>query len=64
MSMWKFYLMIAAPMLEQVSKALASKDADTVGPDDRAAAFLHYAATACTAIANDQPIPPIPSSIQ
>jgi hypothetical protein len=64
MSLWKFYLLMAAPLLEAVSKTLKNKDADDVGPDDRAAAFLHYAAVAITALANDQPLPTMPASVK
>lgn len=64
MSMWKFYLLMAAPLLDAVSRTLKAKDPDDVGPDDRAAAFLHYASVAISAIAADQPMPPMPSSLK
>lgn len=60
---WKFYLMMAYPSLEMVSRMLAQKDADNVGPDDKAAAFLHYASVAIQAIINDQPLPQPPAAL-
>lgn len=61
---WKFYLFMSVPMLEMVSKQLAQKDADTVGPDDKAAQFLHFASVACAAIAADQPLPELPAALK
>lgn len=60
---WKFYLTFAAGPLELVSKLLASKDANTTGADDKAAAFLHYASLGIRAIINDQDVPPLPAPL-
>lgn len=63
MEKWKFYLMIAAPNLDAVSRMLAAKDANTTGSDDVAAAFLHYTSLAINAILQDQPVPEMPKSL-
>lgn len=60
---WKFYLMIAAGPLEMVSKLLKNQDANDVGTDDKAAAFLHYASLGIQAIINDQPLPTVPNTL-
>lgn len=54
---WKLMLMFIAPLLSQVAFLLAHKDEDDTGIDDKAAAFLKYAATAINAIIADQPLP-------
>lgn len=57
----RMYLMFVAPLLESVSRMLANKDANTDGPDDKAASFLHFAAVGVTAIIEDRPLPMVPS---
>lgn len=61
---WKMLLFVVAPLLESVSAILKNKDADDIGPDDKAAQFLHYAAVAVAAIRDEQPLPTMPASLK
>jgi hypothetical protein len=61
---WKIYLFFVIPTLNYVSTILKNKDANESGADDKAAQFIHYAAVALTAIANDEPMPDLPLTLK